>query len=197
MPSVASPKCGAVDDVAADQGDQDVGGAPTKATSIAPPMPSAWDGSPLANCDTHRSRRSMRQTWPGSSSAALPPSVTYNASSGPMVLPDPSRCRTWPAASPGRLGARPLTGAAMESATADRDNAGDRGPRQGRRPCRRGSDPPAGRSIRVHQVCGVVGHQYGHHRLRRSQDAHAAAASHRLPSNGSRRRTHRSLSTSA
>ena len=53
------------------------------AMSIAPPMPKTCGGSPDANCVTAPDRGSIRHTFP-----ALP-SVTYNAPSGPTVLPEP------------------------------------------------------------------------------------------------------------
>src|SRR5512144_3210911 len=58
---------------------------PMKATSIAPPMPTAAmdGGRPVANVVIAPVSRSTRRTRP-----ALP-SVTYSAPSGPTVLPEP------------------------------------------------------------------------------------------------------------
>ena len=58
---------------------------PTNATSMAPPMPGGvfMSGSPAAKVVTAPLRVSTRRTWPPW------PSVTYNAPSGPIVLPEP------------------------------------------------------------------------------------------------------------
>ena len=58
---------------------------PTNATSMAPPMPGGvfMSGSPVAKGVTAPLRVSTRRTWPPW------PSVTYNAPSGPIVLPEP------------------------------------------------------------------------------------------------------------
>ncbi len=58
---------------------------PTNATSMAPPMPGGvlTSGNPVAKVVTAPLRVSTRRTRPAW------PSVTYNAPSGPIVLPEP------------------------------------------------------------------------------------------------------------
>ncbi len=58
---------------------------PTNATSMAPPMPGGvfMSGNPAAKVVTAPLRVSTRLTLPAW------PSVTYNAPSGPIVLPEP------------------------------------------------------------------------------------------------------------
>src|SRR5215216_6666056 len=80
--------------------------SPTNSTSMAPPKPMSAFGRPLANVVTSPVFGSTRETLP----AAL--WVTYNAPSGPAVLPEPpSRPVT------SRVGLSPLDGAAAVAAT--------------------------------------------------------------------------------